>query len=414
MPTRRVDLLVVGGGPAGLAAAARASELGVRRVALVDERRWLGGILPQCIHPGFGLHRYGRDMTGCELAEKLIDRVSSLDVDVYTEAHTVRMGYESYLSKTAEVLTPRGAFRFRAKTVVYAAGARERTCFEAGIVGSRPAGVYTAGEVQEMMDVWGILPGREVVVAGSGDVGLIVARRLTLEGVKVKAVVELMPYPGGLLRNVVQCLEDYQIPLLLSHVVLAVEGSKRVESVLVAEVDENLRAREETVKRIPCDLLVIAVGLIPRVELLAGAGAVIDPKTGGPVVNEFLETSLPGVFAAGNALVINDLVEHAMEQGELAAESAYRFIEDGGFKSASWKRVRVGDGLRFVVPQLLAGFRDVKLYLRASSPSENARLLIPELGKSVRLRSVRPAEMITLTLKAEDVLKAERLTVKLV
>lgn len=405
---------MVGGGPAGLAAAVRASELGLRRVALVDERRWLGGILPQCIHPGFGLHRYREDLTGCELAERLIEMVSSLGVDLHTEAYTIGIEYRSLLSKIVRVLSPEGAFKFKAKTLIYAAGARERTPFDAWIVGSRPAGVYTAGEVQEMMDIWGILPGRDAVIAGSGDVGLIVARRLVLEEVKVRAVVELMPYPGGLLRNVVQCLEDYGIPLLLSHRVLAVKGSKRVESVLVAEVDENLKAKEETIKEIPCDTLVVAVGLVPRVEPLAKAGALIDPKTRGPVVNEFLETSLPGVFTAGNALVINDLVDHAIEQGELAAESAYRFIGGEGFRSALWKRVKAGDGLRFVVPQLLAGFRDVKLYIRASAPVENAELQIPELGRMVRLRFIRPAEMITLTLKAAEILKAKGLTLRLV
>ncbi len=411
-----VDLLIIGGGPAGLSAALKAQELGIERILLVDERSFLGGILPQCIHPGFGLHILGRDLTGCELAELLSEKLSRTPVEVINDAYVAELSIKAYDNKEAIIVSPKGVLRVQATAVIYAAGCRERHMFDIGLVGDRPAGIYTAGEAQAMMDLYGILPGEEIVIIGSGDVGLIMARRFALEGAKVKAVVEIMPYPGGLLRNVVQCLMDFDIPLLLSHKALMVKGKKRVSSVIIAKVDQNLNPVPGTETEIKCDTVIIAAGLKPRVRLLKRAGALIDPSTGGPVVNEWLETTLPGVFAAGNCLIVNDLVDYAMEQGEWAAESAARFIREGGLPAARWKRIIKGNNIRAVVPHLVGGFRPIILYSRALRPMERALLKIPELKVSIRVPYVRPAQMLRLCLKPEDILSAkhDRITLEIV
>ncbi|MEM1908549.1 MAG: FAD-dependent oxidoreductase, partial [Thermofilaceae archaeon] len=300
MIQRECDVVVVGGGPAGMAAAARAAELGME-VVLLEERETLGGIPLQCVHPGFGLHYFGEDMTGAQFAHRLMERVERSGVSCLLKAYVHSVEVEAYDEKVVNVVTRAGVVRVRAKAVIFATGARERTIFEIGVTGDRPAGVMTAGEAQLLMDLYGVLPGREVVIVGSGDVGLIMARRFALEGARVRAVVEIMPWPGGLMRNVVQCLHDFGIPLLLSHAVVKVAGRGRVERVIVARVDEALKPIPGTEFEIPCDTVVVAAGLRPNVELLEKIGCAIDPATGGPVVNELLETSVPGVFAAGNA-----------------------------------------------------------------------------------------------------------------
>ena len=399
---RRVDaeLVVIGGGPAGMAAAIRAWELGLKRVVLIDKEPTLGGILPQCIHPGFGIHVYGEDLTGPEMSERLAERILSTGVDVVLEASVIQFE-SSYDEKTVVAVSPRGVIKARAKALVYAAGARERTAFEIGIVGSRPAGVYTAGEAQALMDLYGVMPGKRVLIVGSGDVGLIMARRFALEGARVVGVVELMPYPGGLKRNVVQCLEDFNIPLMLRHVVVEVRGSRRVEEAVVARVGEDLNTIPGSEKVIKCDTVIIAAGLVPEVELLERAGVLVDPRTRGPIVNEFLETSLPGVFTAGNALLVNDLVDYAVEQGEVAGESAYHFVK-GGIPPAMWRRARPGRGIRLVVPQLLSFERDVMLYMRPLRPMGKCDLTFRGARKNLVLPYARPAEMIRVKVKSGE------------
>ncbi len=402
----RRDVVVVGGGPAGMAAAARAAELGLD-VLMVDEGERLGGILPQCIHPGFGVHYLGEELTGPEFAQRLASRVEDAGVDVLLEAHVPEVRWISHAEKGVRVLSPGFSGEVRTGAVIYAAGARERHRFEIGIHGDRVAGVYTAGEAQTMMDVYGILPGRRVLVVGSGDVGMIVARRFALEGAEVVGVVEIMPYPGGLTRNVVQCLEDFDIPLLLSHRVVAVKGRGRVEKAVLVRVDEGLRDIPGTETEVECDTVVVSAGLVPRVEVLRELGALIDPATGGPMVNDRLETTVPGVFAAGNALVINDLVDHAAEQGEQAAEGAAEFLRRGGIPATDWVKLRPGEGVKLTVPQLLSGERDVWIYLRVTRPVRNARLSLRGAGREVRLPVVRPAEMVRVKLMAGEVRRAK-------
>ncbi|WP_297438881.1 FAD-dependent oxidoreductase [Thermococcus sp.] len=413
IPMLSYDVVVVGGGPAGMAAAVKAKELGLS-VLLLDENDYLGGILPQCIHPGFGLHYYREELTGPEFAARLAKRLVEVGVEYRTAARVIEIKNYSDREKVVVFTSPSGAYGIWAKAVIYAAGARERHAFEIGIVGDRVSGIYTAGEAQTLMDIYGIMPGREIVIVGSGDVGLIMARRFALEGAKVKAVVELMPYPGGLARNVM-ILRDFNIPLYLGHKVMEVRGRGRVERVKVVKVDENLKEIPGSEFWIEADTLVISAGLVPSVKKLKRIGVEIDPATGGPVVNEKLETSVPGIFVAGNSLVINDLVDYVAEQGELAARSAKEFIDGGGTESRRWVKVEKGENVRLVVPHYLSGDRDVYLYLRVSRPMEDVEVRIPEVGKKLRLPVVKPAEMVRVKLRAEEIRKeGKKLTVEVI
>ncbi|AIU69896.1 pyridine nucleotide-disulfide oxidoreductase [Thermococcus eurythermalis] len=406
------DVVVIGGGPAGMAAAVRAKELGLN-VLLLDENDYLGGILPQCIHPGFGLHYYKEELTGPEFASRLARKLVELGVEYKTAARVLEIKNYSDLEKVVIFTSPSGVYQVWAKAIIYAAGARERHAFEIGITGDRVAGIYTAGEAQMLMDIYGVLPGKEIVIVGSGDVGLIMARRFALEGAKVKAVIELMPYPGGLARNVM-ILRDFDIPLYLSHKVVEVRGKGRVERVKVVKVDENLNEIPGSEFWIEADTLIISAGLVPSVKKLKKIGVEIDPATGGPVVNDRLETSVPGIFVAGNSLLINDLVDYVAEQGELAAEGAKEFIEKGGIESKKWIKVEKGENVRLLAPHYLSGEGDVYLYLRVSKPMEDVELRVPEIGKKMRLPVVKPAEMLRIKLKAEEIKNTEKLTVEVV
>lgn len=400
------DTIIIGGGPAGLAAAVKAKKLGLK-VLLLDENEFLGGILPQCIHPGFGLHYFKEELTGPEFAHRFIREINKLNIEHYTNAYVLEIENYSDLEKKVVFSSPKGVMEVWGKTIIYAAGARERHAFEIGIVGDRVAGIYTAGEAQTLMDIYGVMPGKEVVIVGSGDVGLIMARRFALEGAKVKAVIELMPYPGGLARNVM-ILRDFEIPLYLSHKVVEVRGRKRVEKVKVVKVDENLKEIPGSEFWIECDTLLISAGLIPNVKLLKRIGAQIDPLNGGPIVNEFLETTIPGIFVAGNALLINDLVDYVAEQGELAALGAKEFIKNQGILSRKWIELKRGSNVRILAPHYISGERDVYIYARVSRPMENVRVTFPEIGKELRLPVVKPSEMLRIKLKAEEMQKAEK------
>jgi thioredoxin reductase len=401
---RGYDVVVVGGGPAGLAAGVKARMLGLS-VLLLEDSDTLGGIPLQCIHPGFGLHCYGEDLTGPEFSHRLIGSAEEVGVNHILNAYVSGMAaFPNNRRITLRVISPDGAFKFHASTVIYAAGAREKHIFEAGIVGDRVSGLYTAGEAQALMDLYGVMPGREIVVVGSGDVGLIMARRFALEGAHVKGVVELLPYPGGLTRNIVQCLEDYGIPLLLSHKVAEVKGERRVEKAIIVKVDERLRIIPGTEREVKCDTVILAVGLVPYIKPLRDLGVEVDPSTGGPMVNGFLETSIPGIFTCGNALAINDLADYAVEQGGQAALGAYNFIKNRGIPEA-WKSVGKGRNVKLAIPHYISRGRDAIIYVRVKKPERNVKLHIPEIDWEMKLPSVKPAEMIRVRLDAEDLLK---------
>lgn len=406
--TVEADLVIVGAGAAGLAAAWKAAETGIKRILLLERTEIIGGILLQCIHPGFGLHIFREDLSGPEFLYKLLEYLEKYkdQIEIVTNAYVHGIETTSYYKKLVKAMTPKGLFYAETKAVIYTAGARERSIFELGIVGDRVAGVFTAGEAQTLMDIYGVLPGRKILIVGSGDVGLIMARRLYLEGAEVVGVVEMMPYPSGLTKNIVQCLKDFNIPLHLNHKALAVRGAKRVKKVVIAKVDKNLEPVPGDEKEIECDAVIIAAGLTPDINILEDAGAAIDPTTGGPIVNDFLETTVPGIHVAGNALVINDLVDNAAEQGYTAAKSVSTFMKEGGLPALEWTRVRVKGNVRFFIPHMLSGFKDVKMYGRSKMPQSPSTLEIPEINKKRKITAVKPAEMVTFTLKKEEIRKA--------
>jgi len=341
------DLIVIGGGPAGLSAACSAWESGLRSILVVERDRDLGGILNQCIHNGFGLHYFKEELTGPEYAGRFIEMLKNTGVEVRLDT----MALEITPEREVYMVGRETGYRVeKAKAIVLAMGCRERTRGAIGTPGTRPAGVYTAGAAQRYVNMEGWLPGERVVILGSGDIGLIMARRMTLEGAKVLACVELMPYSGGLTRNIVQCLQDYDIPLYLSHTVTEIRGDKRVEQVVVAEVDENRRPIPGTEKVFDCDTLLLSVGLIPENELTRQAGIEIDRRTNGAVVYENMETSLPGVFACGNVCHVHDLVDFVTAEAAAAGRAAAEYVLSGG-SFAETITVSAGDGVSYTVPQ---------------------------------------------------------------
>jgi NADPH-dependent 2,4-dienoyl-CoA reductase/sulfur reductase-like enzyme len=345
------DIVIIGGGPTGLAAAVSAYGAGSRSILILERDKELGGILGQCIHNGFGLHTFQEELTGPEYAQRYIDKVrernmeyrlSTMVLDISAEKIVTAMNRED------------GLFEIKAESIILAMGCRERSRGSLNIPGYRPAGIFTAGTAQRLVNMEGLMPGREVVILGSGDIGLIMARRMTLEGAKVKLVAELMPFSGGLKRNIVQCLDDYGIPLRLSHTVVEIQGKERVQGVTIARVDENLKPIPGTQERYSCDTLLLSVGLIPENELSRGMGVAISPVTGGPIVNDSLETSIPGVFAAGNVLHVHDLVDYVSEEAAAAGKNAAVYVANRGTEA---KRhdipLAVEGGPRYTVPSAI-------------------------------------------------------------
>lgn len=402
------DVVVIGGGPAGLAGGARAKELGLDTLILENSER-IGGIPIQCTHPGFGLFYYGEDLTGPEFSQRLIDKVEDLEVKYLTNAHVTEINQDSNLGKIVRFVTQEGILDISTSAIIYATGAREKHICETGITGDRVSGVFTAGEAQALMDIYGAMPGKEIVIVGSGDVGLIVARRFALEGAKVKGVMEILPYPGGLTRNVEQCLRDFEIPLYNRRAVKEIRGSKRVEKAVTVEVDDDLRPIPGTEEEMSCDTVVLATGLIPHTRKLKEIGVPMDPATNGPLVNEYLETTTPGIFAAGNALAINDYVDFVADQGELAAEGAHAFVKGGTeiIPAEMWKPIKKGRNVKLAVPHFLSGRRDVTIYARVREPEPQVKIIFEEIGMEVEKPFVNPAEMLKIDLKKEDLAEVE-------
>lgn len=342
------DIVIIGGGPAGLAAAASAKKAGIERILILERDKELGGILNQCIHNGFGLHTFKEELTGPEYAGRFIEMVKELGIEY--ELNTMVMDLSPQKVVTAMNRTD-GMFQIQAGAVILAMGCRERARGALNIPGYRPAGIFSAGTAQRLVNMEGYLPGKEVVILGSGDIGLIMARRMTLEGAKVKVVAELMPYSGGLKRNIVQCLDDYGIPLKLSHTVVDIRGKERLEGITLAQVDEKGKPVAGTEEYYACDTLLLSVGLIPENELSQGMGVEIDRVTAGPVVNESLETSIPGVFACGNVLHVHDLVDYVSEEAGRAGANAARFVKGGLPEGGRDIAVIATDGARYSVPR---------------------------------------------------------------
>ena len=345
---REYDIVIIGGGPAGLAAAVSAKEHGCNNILILERDKELGGILNQCIHNGFGLHTFKEELTGPEYAARYIERVKEKQIEFWLNTMAVDISPE----KIVTVMNRKeGLVEIKAKSIVLAMGCRERPRGALNIPGYRPAGIFSAGTAQRLVNMEGYLPGREVVILGSGDIGLIMARRMTLEGAKVKVVAELMPYSGGLKRNIVQCLDDYGIPLKLSHTVVDIHGKERLTGVTLAKVDEKLKPIKGTEEYISCDTLLLSVGLIPENELSYGMGIKMQQVTNGPIVDESLETNIEGVFACGNVLHVHDLVDFVSQEAAIAGKNAAIYIGGRQRKEESSKIIlRSQAGVRYTVP----------------------------------------------------------------
>ncbi len=403
------DIVIIGGGPAGLAAAISAREAGIDKVLILERDNQLGGILNQCIHNGFGLHTFKEELTGPEYAARFIKRVLEMNIEYKLGTMVVDLSKERVITAMNR---EEGLFTIEAGAVILAMGCRERPRGALGIPGYRPAGIFSAGTAQRFVNVEGKMPGKEVVILGSGDIGLIMARRMTLEGAKVKAVAEVMPYSGGLKRNIVQCLNDYNIPLKLSHTVIDIKGKERVEGVTIAEVGPDRKPIKGTEEYIPCDTLLLSVGLIPENELTVGAGISMDNVTSGPVVDESLETTIPGVFACGNVLHVHDLVDYVSEEagnaGRHAAEYIKRTREGKASEDNDTVLFRTGKGVRYTVPQKLHPKKaEDTILVRFRVDNEYRDVTLGVLAddkviKSIKKRSVAPGEMQEIRIKKEE------------
>lgn len=394
------ELVIIGGGPAGMSSAISAYENGIRDILILERDDKLGGILRQCIHNGFGLHKFKEELTGPEYAYRYEKKVEELGISVKLNTMVLE------ITKDKKIIASNsedGIFEIEAKAIILAMGCRERAKGALNIAGSRPSGVYSAGTAQKLVNMKGYMPGKEVVILGSGDIGLIMARRMTLEGANVKAVCELMPYSSGLARNIEQCLNDFNIPLRLSHTVVALHGNERLTGVTIAKVDEKRTPIKETYEFIPCDTLLLSCGLIPENELTKGIGAEISPVTNGSVVDQNRETSIEGVFSCGNVLHVHDLVDYVSEEAEIAGKGASDYIKGINNKTVNIPILTDGK-IRYTVPQIITEKKDTTLFFRTSDLFRNVKINVYANDKLVLSRKkqrIAPSEMEALKIDSK-------------
>ena len=399
MNVERHQAVVIGGGPAGLAAAIQLKQKGIDDVVVLEREHRTGGILRQCIHDGFGLTRFGETLSGPEYAQRFVDQAEELGITCLTDTTVLSLEAD----RTVTASGPAGLKKLRGDAVILTMGCRERTRGALAIPGSRPAGIYTAGVAQEYINLRNLMVGREVVILGSGDIGLIMARRMTLEGAHVKGVYEVQPYPSGLPRNIEQCLNDYNIPLHLSHTVTDIHGRERLEGVTISQVDEKFRPIPGTEERVDCDTLILSVGLIPAGDIANGSGLAVDGRTKGAFVDEHYQTSIPGVFSAGNVLHVHDLVDFVSLEAEALAAAAAEYLQKGSLPACPLE-VKAGTNVGHVIPQRISGTRSFTLSLRVRQPLKKVTLTVTQNGREVLRRKfpkALPAEMIQLTVPAE-------------
>ena len=396
----KADLVIIGGGPAGMSAAVAAYDAGIRDILILERDTSLGGILRQCIHNGFGLHRFKEELTGPEYAYRYELMVRERNIPFKLNTMVLDITQDKVVTA---INGEDGLFEIEAKSIILAMGCRERPKGALNISGTRPAGIFTAGTAQRFVNMDGYMPGKKVVILGSGDIGLIMARRMTLEGAKVEAVCELMPYSGGLARNIEQCLNDFNIPLMLSHTVVEIHGKERVTGVTIARVDENRRPIYESRQYIECDTLLLSVGLLPENELTKSADISLDRITGGAIVDQSRQTKIEGVFACGNVLHVHDLVDYVSEESEIAGRSAADYIKG---KTTAGKDISlITDGkVRYTVPQKISAEENVTVYFRVSDIYRNVRIVVRD-GESIlvnkKKQKVAPGEMETVTITAD-------------
>lgn len=403
------DCIIIGGGPAGLAAALQLHKKGSTDILVLEREHHLGGILRQCIHDGFGLTRFKESLSGPEYAQRFIEEVKRANIPVMTDTTVLDITSD----KTVTAVTNGKYYTFTANAIVLTTGCRERTRGALAIPGSRPAGVYTAGVAQSYINLYNTMVGKNVVILGSGDIGLIMARRLTLEGAKVLGVYEIQDHPSGLNRNVIQCLEDYDIPLHLSQTVTEIHGKSRLKGVTVAKVDENKIPIEGTEKYIETDTLVLSVGLIPENELSLMADIELDPRTNGPIVNEMYSTSTPGIFAAGNSLHVHDLVDFVSLEAESLANSVDAYLSEGTEEKET-VNIKTCESIIYTVPQKITADNDFTLYFRSRVPMKNASLTIKQGSKTILSQTIKhliPAEMERVRIKSSLLTNSDSLEV---
>ncbi|MEA1939246.1 MAG: FAD-dependent oxidoreductase [Candidatus Caldatribacteriota bacterium] len=409
---QKKDVIIIGGGAAGLAAAVSCRQKGIDDILIIERGSYLGGILNQCIHDGFGLEKFNTSLTGPEYAQRYIDQVKEEKIPFLLNSMVINLSPK----KEVIVANRKGLQHFRAKVIILAMGCRERTRGAISIPGTRPAGIYTAGVAQELINLKNYMVGKKIVILGSGDIGLIMARRLTLEGAEVQMVAEILPYSSGLPRNINQCLYDFDIPLLLSHTVVDIKGNGRISEVTLAEVDKRGEIISKSKRKVACDTLLLSVGLIPENELSRQAGVILSSITGGPEADERGQTNVPGIFACGNVLQVHDIVDNVSLEAEYITEGVMDYLQ-GRLQAQREIQIILGSGLRYVVPQKIFTIKDTIFSFRVNQPGKKKKIIFEagkELVKKKFFPRVNPAEMLRVKLTSEELESVKRLKIRLI